>query len=268
MRRGQDIAVRFEGLYLVHQNLPDRRIGRYARREHLFFIPLQGEICITVRNLPLRCGVGRMVYLPPNTEHAFRSSSEQGQRLICLIDEARWVQAANPADFAEAVLPASQLCKELLFYLLLHPQTKAANPVVDVLVRTLSESLDASRGFVQVEHLEGKSQDSRVRAAMRYLSLNLERKVSMSEVASHAGLSPRTLNRLFLKEFSLPPRRILALLRVSRARELLASGRFSVTEAAWAVGYSSLSQFIAVFRQVTGQLPSEFARFGSMGERR
>jgi AraC-like DNA-binding protein len=263
VRRGQDIAVEFAGLYLVHQNLPGRRIGRYRRGEHLFFIPLQGEIRVTVRGLPMRCGPGRTVYLPPGTEHAFDSASGQGERLICLIDDERWARTVDAPEFKETIFPVSQLCKELLFYLLLHPQTEAADPIVDVLVQTFCESLDTSRSLLQVEHLEGKSRDPRVRAAMGYLNRNLQRRVSFGEVAEHAGLSTRTLNRLFLKEFALPPRRVLALLRVSKARELLASGQFSVTEAAWEVGYASLSQFIAVFRQVTGQLPSEFARFGS-----
>ena len=35
----------------------------------------------------------------------------------------------------------------------------------------------------------------------------------------------------------------------------------SVTEAAFEVGYASLSQFITVFRQVTGKLPSAVAGY-------
>ena len=97
MRRGQDIAAEFPGLYLVHQNLPGRRVRRYKRREHLFFIPLQGEIRITAGELLLRCGPGRMVYLPPDTEHAFGSSADQGERLICLIDDERWAGESTSA---------------------------------------------------------------------------------------------------------------------------------------------------------------------------
>jgi AraC-like DNA-binding protein len=263
VRRGRDVAVEFEGLYLVHQNLPGRRIRRYRRPEHLLFLPLQGEIRITAEGRLLRCGPGRMVYLPPGMEHTFDSSAEHGERLICLIDEARWARFGPSAAFEPAALPANQLCKELLFYLLLHPRTRAGSSIVDVLVQTLREGLETSRGLLQVEHLEGKSQDTRVRAALTYLNQNLGRRLSVGRVAEHSGLSARTLNRLFLKEFGLTPRRVLALLRVSKARELLASGRYSATEVAWEVGYGSLSQFIAVFRQATGQLPSEFARFGS-----
>jgi AraC-like DNA-binding protein len=263
VRRGQDIAAQFAGLYLVHQNLPGKRVRRHRRREHLLFVPLQGEVRVAVGKALLRCGPGRMVYLPPDTEHAFESSDEQGERLICLLDDERWVRNGCGASVEAAVLPANQLCKELLFYLLLHPRTRAGETIVDVFVQALSESLEASRGLLQVEHLEGKTRDPRVREALGYLERKMGRKISVRQAAEHAGLSSRSLNRLFLKEFGLSPRRVLALLRVSKARELLASGRHSVSEVAWEVGYGSLSQFIAVFRQATGQLPSEFARSGA-----
>ena len=47
-----------------------------------------------------------------------------------------------------------------------------------------------------------------------------------------------------------------------RAQELLLSGQANVTDAAFAVGYQSLAQFIRSFRQITGQLPSDVARRG------
>ena len=85
----------------------------------------------------------------------------------------------------------------------------------------------------------------------------------MEAAAREAGLSLRSMNRLFAKEVGLSPRQALAICRTERAKELLASGRVSVTEAAFEVGYRSLSQFISVFRRLTGQLPSEFARLGA-----
>jgi len=41
-----------------------------------------------------------------------------------------------------------------------------------------------------------------------------------------------------------------------------------VTETAFAVGYQSLSQFISAFRQLTGQIPSEYARMAHLSENR
>lgn len=65
-----------------------------------------------------------------------------------------------------------------------------------------------------------------------------------------------------LNELGLTPKQILISIRIEKAQELLEKSNMPVTDVAYEVGYSSLSQFIAAFRAQTGQLPSEAARFG------
>ena len=52
--------------------------------------------------------------------------------------------------------------------------------------------------------------------------------------------------------------RYLRNLRLERAAELLRSGRSNVTEAAMAVGYSSLSHFSKAFAEMFGVCPCVF----------
>ena len=52
--------------------------------------------------------------------------------------------------------------------------------------------------------------------------------------------------------------RYLRNLRLERAAELLRSGRSNVTEAAMAVGYSSLSHFSKAFAEMFGVCPCAF----------
>jgi AraC-like DNA-binding protein len=52
--------------------------------------------------------------------------------------------------------------------------------------------------------------------------------------------------------------RYLRNLRLERAAELLRSGRSNVTEAALAVGYSSLSHFSKAFAEMSGVCPCVF----------
>src|SRR5215469_16143161 len=91
MRVGQDIAVRFPGLYLVHHNIPGMTVDWHDRaHEHLLFIPLQGEITILLRSGSLVGGPGKMLYLPPKTSLNFLANKTLGERLVCLIDDTRW----------------------------------------------------------------------------------------------------------------------------------------------------------------------------------
>jgi AraC-like DNA-binding protein len=261
MKKGQDVSVTFPGLYLVHHNLPAKEIARHSHSEHLLFVPLQGEIRIETESAVHVLGPGKMLYLPSKTEHSFQSSETQGERLVCLFKDSAW-KKLSPTRHAPSILLVNQLAKELLFYLLLNPRTKNPSSLITALTHTLSESLDSSLGEVQSAHLAGKSRDPRIQRALEQMESRFGGELSMDQVAKSAGLSVRNFNRLFLAEIGLTPKQAHTLFRVNRARELLSSGKRSVTEVALEVGYSSLSQFISVFRRTTGQLPSEFARLG------
>src|SRR5207302_4757103 len=158
MKRGQDIAITFPGFYLVHHNLPGKEVSRHLHAEHLIFFPLQGEIGLRTDSEALQCGAGKMIYLPPKTPHAFGSSQHQGERLICMIKQGLW-KKTRASKSAPCVLMASQLCKEILFYLLLNQKTKQHGSLIQVFIQTLSEGLeagpDASHGHIG--HLESKA---------------------------------------------------------------------------------------------------------------
>ncbi|PIE63560.1 MAG: hypothetical protein CSA26_12405 [Desulfobacterales bacterium] len=54
----------------------------------------------------------------------------------------------------------------------------------------------------------------------------------------------------------------LHILRLEKARELIASREYNVTGAAFAVGYSSLSHFSKAFRQEFGITPKALQKTG------
>jgi AraC-like DNA-binding protein len=262
VKRGDDISVRLPGLYLIHHNKPAIRVRRYVRPEHVVFIPLQGEIHLEAAAETHVCGPGRMLYLPPALEHSLVANERLGERLIAMIDAPTWRNAGGGAHDV-AVIPASQLVKELVFHLLLHPAVARPQALGAALVVTLSEGLAAAAdaGPMESAHFEGKARDARVRKALAVLRESLDAAVSMQAVATRAGVSVRNMNRLFLEDLGLTPRQVLIQMRIGRARELLQEGA-PVTQVALDCGYRSLSSFITVFRQLTGQVPSEFRRLG------
>ena len=263
MRLGEDIAVRFPGLYLVHHNIPGMKVDWHDwADQHLLFIPLQGEVTILLRSGSLVGGPGKMLYLPPKTSLKFQASETLGERLVCLIDDAHW-RALTSLESGPAMSPAQQLCKEQLFYLLLNPKTKSAESVVSAFIQVLAESVESTQqtSLLEVTHLAAKVRDERVRKALTILLRDHRERVRMTAVAQEAGLSVRNLSRLFLDQAGLSPKQVLTQYRIAAARNLLLAGS-TVAEAAFATGYESLAQFITTFRRLTGQLPSEVLRLG------
>jgi AraC-like DNA-binding protein len=255
LRKGKDIAARFPGLYVVHQNIPGKHARDLEFLEHILFVPLRGEIRLETEKGALRAAPGEMLFLPGSTIHSFVASPEGGERLIAMITPHKPARAPLPVT-----LPINQLLKELLFYLLLHPATENAVSLVSVFRETLAETL-AGAPAGGLDHRTGRVKDPRVKKALELLRRSLTAP-DMDKIATAAALSPRTLQRLLVQETGLSPKQWTMHFRVEAAKALLKKPGASVTDAAFAVGYRSLSQFIAAFRAQTGQLPSEYLRHG------
>jgi AraC-like DNA-binding protein len=256
MRRGQDIATRFAGLFLIHHNKPAYRVAAHAHDEHHLFLPLRGEVTVHLGDQTLVAGPGRMIYVPAATEHSFEAPNEkEGERLICLIDGKLWRRQASyhgPARIA----PVHQLAKEILFYLLLRPDTRAASTLVTTLLETVAESLTVAVSDGDPAHLSSQARDPRLRKAVVEIESRFRDDLRVDEVARRAGLSGRSLTRLCSQELGCGPKDLITRYRVTEARRLLEQGQ-SVTETAFEVGYGSLSRFIEAFRSLTGLLPSD-----------
>jgi AraC-like DNA-binding protein len=95
----------------------------------------------------------------------------------------------------------------------------------------------------------------RVERVKHALARDLENPPSLSELGREVGCSPFYLSRIFSEHTGLKISRYLRNLRLERAAELLRSGRSNVTEAALAVGYSSLSHFSKAFAEMFGVCP-------------
>jgi AraC-like DNA-binding protein len=98
-----------------------------------------------------------------------------------------------------------------------------------------------------------------VRRACAFLHDALADKVTLDDLAQHAGLDKFHLVRAFRTEVGLPPYEYLTHLRVSRARELLRRGAL-VAEVAQIVGFCDESQLHRHFRRIVGMPPGAYAR--------
>lgn len=95
----------------------------------------------------------------------------------------------------------------------------------------------------------------RVEKARLILKERLQNPPSLDELGKLVGCSPFYLSRLFSQEAGLTIQQYVRQSRMERAAELLRSGQCNVTEAAFEVGYNSLSHFSSAFHATFGCCP-------------
>jgi AraC-like DNA-binding protein len=96
---------------------------------------------------------------------------------------------------------------------------------------------------------------ARLYHARELLTEQLQNPPSLADLARQCGFNHNRLNRGFKELFGQTVYDYLRTLRLEKARNLLASGEYNVTEACMDVGYTNLSHFAKMYRKHFGLSP-------------
>ncbi len=97
-------------------------------------------------------------------------------------------------------------------------------------------------------------------AARDLIERDYARTLRVSRLATLTSHTPFQFIRAFRRKFGMTPGQCLRARRLDRARELLTTTPWPVTEIARRVGYRSLGTFSRVFRETTGESPIAYRR--------
>lgn len=255
-----------------------RSVTWHAHAGHQLLFLLRGTTAYEFRGrdrTEMELPGGHFLVIPPNVGH--RGAPDM--RPPCILFHL--VLAAGPdTDCRHASFTPEEwrwLRRQLQrARLSVHPFSTELQRLAAQLVRAVPEFRSRAGGPLQLARLRGwvceillesaaqlntatkAEPDDVVQAAEAHLRNRLDEKVRMSEVARALGVTRARLFEQFKRGTGMTPNDFLQRVRVEKARELMANRRKSVTEVAFAVGFSSSQYFSTVFRRYTGQTPGEY----------
>jgi transcriptional regulator GlxA family with amidase domain len=100
--------------------------------------------------------------------------------------------------------------------------------------------------------------DEIILAVQEYIEKNFSRRLTIEELAGQFNLGRRTFERRFKKATANTVIEYLQRVKVEAAKKLLESGRKTVQEVMYDVGYNDLKAFRDVFRKITGMSPADY----------
>lgn len=95
-------------------------------------------------------------------------------------------------------------------------------------------------------------------AILRYVGQNLEKNISIESAARELRTSPGALSRIMREDLGKSFVSVLTEARIQKAISLIQSGRHSMKEICFMVGYNDPNYFSRVFKRVTGENPSAY----------
>ena len=99
-----------------------------------------------------------------------------------------------------------------------------------------------------------------VRKAVDYIHLNLEKTLTVKEIATAIHVHPSHLSRKFKQDTGLTIIDYVNQKRIEEAKLHLQAGSATITDIALIVGYNDLNYFTRVFKKLTGQTPSQYMK--------
>jgi transcriptional regulator GlxA family with amidase domain len=100
--------------------------------------------------------------------------------------------------------------------------------------------------------------ETTLRLALRYIEDNLDRDLSVPEIAAYVAVSPRQLSRIFRDIVNTSPAEYVMRARLDRAAMLLRSTDRAIKDVAAQVGLPDIHHFTRVFARYAGAPPAAF----------
>jgi AraC-like DNA-binding protein len=174
-------------------------------------------------------------YLPPATDDTAQAGFAVGPVSRDLIEA--WTRMIRLVERpGEIPILAPLIEREILYRLMQGPQAG--------LLRQISRS---------------DSRLSQIRRALAWIRTHFDQPLRMEEIADVAGMSLSTFHRHFKAATALSPLQYQKMIRLQQARRLLVIENHEATQAAYAVGYESPSQFTREYARQFGSPPARDA---------
>ena len=151
----------------------------------------------------------------------------------------------------EKLTQLSSIC-EMLLYESQNPTKfadKATKSLLDLLFINLLRIFDVDK----TKNFDTKK--SMINNAVSYINIHFRENPTLSDVASNLGITPNYLSEQFHEVKGKKYKEYLNDVRLMYAKKLLLSSNLSVTEICFASGFSSLSNFLRVFKTKFGTSP-------------
>lgn len=254
---GKEITVRSLNVYgnatpIVPPDVCHCKSG--MRQYSRFFYIISGELVFDKGTDKELCAVsGDIVYLPHDIEYdSAWKKGENGSFLTAnfIINDKTVVFSDRVCiavhDSTGRYLRTFERLLDVWTKGAFNAQLRALSVFTELLADLTEEASkeDLCRGFADIS------------AGIMHIESRFYEEFSIEDLCRICNVSPATFRRKFKQYSKFPPITYRNYLRCKRAKELLSSGEYNVTEAATSVGFFDLSYFNRTFKMFFGQNPS------------
>lgn len=232
------------------------RIWNFNKHAHPYFellFFLEGKANIDAGSESVDVLGFDVVIYPPGLEHAEHLDLRHRQEIICL-----WADTGSAPAFGHAIKLMDERGTLRSLFEMVYDEFTANRPCSSELIACYLQTI-----FLQVrQHFSEPPREAvpLVERSLGYIHEHYARDFDIDELARQVAVSPSYLFRLFKRKMNLTPMHYRTMVRIDKAKLLLADVQLTVDGVAERVGFEDPKYFTRVFREVTGTTPSSYRR--------
>lgn len=239
-------------VYTAH--CPDQIYDRHCHTHYEIIYVVEGSVNINLEGVHYVLEQGMSVLIAPLCYHIVTGNDTVYHRLI--ID---FTQDEIPEDLCEGL--SVRLCSQAVFpssllqqmYLYHRQYDRKHEPLLNaVFIQSLYEMVFSPD---EITALPQKRRSKLLQDIITYVDANLEKNISLQELAEQFFASESTLCHQFKEEMKIPLKQYILRKKMMYAKSLILAGT-SPGEAAVACGYKNYASFYKMFLKFTGQSPN------------
>ena len=269
----------------VYYSVMSRNIMGYTRlhwhEELQFCLVVQGRIDFHVKEKLYHLETGDGIFINSGCLHMARPVGDPGSTYICL-DVSPQLLGAFPGSGIEQryLLPA--LRDATLVSQVLHrtvpwelailssirniyewDQKKAYGYELEILIHLQTMFLTLLRHHPQVTmpHKRSRS-NAAVQQIISYINQHYQEKITLKDIAAHASYAESECCRVFKKFTGESIFAYIRSYRLEQSTYMLKDSDYSISDIAYACGFSSTSHYIEAFRGQFGRTPLKYRQMG------
>ncbi len=219
--------------------------------ELIFFLEGKANIDAGEESMDV-LGFDVLIY-PPGLLHAEHLDLRHRQEIICL-----WVDTGPTPPYGHALKLMDERGTLRTLFEMVYAEFTANRPGAPELIATYLKAI-----FLQVrQHFSEPAREasSLVERSLGYIHEHYARDFDIDELAGQVAVSPSYLFRLFKKKMAVTPMHYRNMVRIDKAKLLLADQQLTVDDVAERVGFEDPKYFARVFRDLAGTTPSAYRR--------
>jgi AraC family transcriptional regulator len=267
-------TAEWEGVKIGHYRVEPGSLTDRVHKTAMVFVPLSGSITIEDKGEgapPIRRRtVGDVSITPAGKKYGAHWEEELEHLSVFMaedfLDRATIDFEANRnAKLVIACNPQDALVRSIAIALVGELGSEMPNGRIyaESLVNTLAVHLlrHYSTDSVVPDLRFGGLQTHKLRRVADFMYANLDRNLTLAEIAQEADLSLYHFARAFKQTTGLTPIQFLTQRRIERAKQLLADSEMPLAEIALNVGFKNQSHFTTLFRKFTEMTPKAWRNF-------